>query len=95
MNHGSAKLRKLADGQVALEKMYSTDGPIGGLRFSQTSKLRHVSNKHEARSTPELAVGQGGGAVKHVSDKPKADRKRVLEELGAVLAGQKVKMKKD
>ena len=92
MNHGSTKMRRLADGVIGLEKLYSTTNPIEQLRYPHTSlPSRKVVNKLEARSYPELTAIQGGGAIRQAPDRPKVDRKRVLDELGAVLTGSKSK----
>lgn len=89
MVKGGRSWRKCSGGTVHLQKLYSTDGAVGNLRYKETA-LKHKPNTHKPGiplQEDELVKGQG--AVKPEPPKTQAGRKRVLEELGAVLSGKK------
>ena len=83
-------LRKVSGGSVHLQKLYSTDGSIGNLRFKKTAmKGKPSKNKHAvAVQSDDLTLGQG--ATKPAAPVPgNATRKKILEELGEMLSGKK------
>lgn len=93
--------RKLAGSQIDLKKLYSNTGPLGNLRYSETSgkEVKQGGKKGIPLQTPELASGQGlwppfprgggmGSSAAAGSKTSSASRKRVLEELGQMLSGK-------
>ena len=81
--------RSHSGGTIDLKKLYSTDGAIGNLRFKSTA-AKHRPSQSKAGiplQGDELTV-QIGNAKKEIHQTA-AGRKRVLEELGAMMSGKK------
>lgn len=88
MVKGTIGRRKIPSGLIQTNQLYSTDGAIGSLRYKATAGKYKPKVAHVALEEDQLIKGQG---MPKVPEPPKttASRKRVLEELGTMLAGKK------